>query len=685
MKHLSLLAAAALGLALTACSSDETLPDGIATNGDGNVELTVSAPEALASRAAALGTQSSSALGGITNCDMTKYDFRYQLAIYDAAGTTQYISTDLRTEDTYSEETYRFRLTPGHEYKFVVWADFVNQGSEADLHYCTHTAGKSDLTKITCLDDKDHQLNDESRDAYFITRNLCVKGDGTLYDPADTKQTPVTELILRRPFAKVRVVTTDWKHENLPMPDKFKITYQNCTRFNGMNAVTGLAGDEHNIADDYTDTVFVSPTFASKDTKDYALSYDTEDHNRTLTVDYLMVNSEENDIHMRFQAYDSKNSDALIIDKKIETSIPTKRNWLTTLLGNFLTAGTQIKVSCREAFYDEWIRTDPWWAPTEFEPAVPQVKDGWYLISNENEFVWMSMTSKTDANDMSGKKAKLLNDIDLNNVPFVPIAAPGGNFEFDGQGHTLRNIHVDFTKVEKYAWIFERAVEGAGVFGNLYVGSYVHDVNFKDITINGLYSSTGHEDEVSRSAGCIGRMGGNVENCHAENVTVNGKPGLMYNNNVGGLIGYYDIRVYGAHVSNCSVKHVLIHADAQAGGVIGTIGCDNPNDNTTTDMTVRNCTADGVWIHNSKENIVNISAGKTVTSGGLAAIVGNTYVGNGLVLDNCSTTADFNVYGPDAIQNKKYMDAMQATDAYDYQKAFLLGLSCFSADKVVVK
>lgn len=170
---------------------------------------------------AALGENSNSMRGGITNVDFAEYDLRYQLAVYRVDGEgedvsyTQVISPQKKVVDSYQAVNYSLRLTPNRNYKFVVWTDFVKQGTDTDLHYET-----SNFENITCIDGVDKQLNDESRDAYFATEEITVGSNGVMKD-----------LTLKRPFAKLRVVATDWGVYDLEMPDNFKITYYGCKRF----------------------------------------------------------------------------------------------------------------------------------------------------------------------------------------------------------------------------------------------------------------------------------------------------------------------------------------------------------------------------------------------------------------------------------------------------------------------
>ena len=345
---------AGLALLVSACQSDETLVEEVVSSADdANFTISLSAPEALtATRAAAEGTNS--AKGGITNVDMDEYDLRYQLMVYritDDGTYTLAISPQVQVVDEYQTVTYSLRLTPNRNYQFIAWADFVKEGETADLHYDTSTYD-SDGWTITCLDDADEQLNDESRDAYYVSESLSVTTDYS------------ASLELKRPFAKVRIVATDWGYESLEMPDNISITYYGCKRFNNINLLDGTSeSDSLGVASSATTyTVEID-----KDNKDYAEGYDGEDYEitngtgskysyRTLTVDYLMTDvSEQTSIHLDFEAYDGT---TYINGYDFLTDIPIKRNYLTTIMGNLLTTATDINVWINEDFEDEYTWPD---------------------------------------------------------------------------------------------------------------------------------------------------------------------------------------------------------------------------------------------------------------------------------------------------------------------------------------
>ena len=177
-------------------------------------------------------------------------------------------------------------------------------------------------------------MNDESRDAYFGTKDLTA---GDSFNET---------LTLKRPFAKLRVVTTDWAYESLPMPDNFKVTYYNCTRFEGINAVTGEAlSVDGNIAGSDLDATGIELTTTisnSKEEKYYKTGYDKTAANRTVLVDYLLCNDEQQPIHFKIDFLDGTNS---LIVRDLNTNVPIQRNWLTTVIGNMLTTGGTINTT----------------------------------------------------------------------------------------------------------------------------------------------------------------------------------------------------------------------------------------------------------------------------------------------------------------------------------------------------
>ena len=154
-------------------------------------------------------------------------------------------------------------------------------------------------------------------------------------------------MTLKRPFAKIRVVTTDWDESNgaVAKPDNFKITYHDCKRFSGLNAVSGEAIGE---VDADASTVYVADIAMDGDGgKLYDGGYDATSTNRTLIVDYLVATPDQQPIHFKF---DILAGTAPVRSWDFTTNIPIQRNYLTTIIGNLLSVGGSITIDIDENF-----------------------------------------------------------------------------------------------------------------------------------------------------------------------------------------------------------------------------------------------------------------------------------------------------------------------------------------------
>lgn len=586
------LASLAILLIGASCQRNDQLD----SNDPGKVVIKLSLPEDM--QALRASANSSSAKGGITNVDMSKYDIRYKLAVYNASGE-RVIEPLVKTVDSYEEITYELRLTPNRKYKFVVWADFVKQGETADLHYNT-----ADFTNITCIDTPDKQLNDESRDAYWIAKEINV-GTEAINET----------LVLRRPFSKIRVVTTDWGLVPADKPDYFSIQYYgaDCKRFNSMNLLTGVSTGTPLTAKDDAGIITYDVNI-NKDQKDYMLGYDSDDHNRTMTVDYLMTDqSEQTPLHVVFTAKKGGKDGELISTYDFAVNVPIQRNYLTTLMGNLLTTATSIKVLIEENFIEEYNNHKPWFAPqgvTPKKPAITTSVEGGktittYHITNREEMMWVS----DNPGELGANKVfKLESDIDMNGIDWYPIGPRAGAFggdcgTFDGNGHTLRNFSVQkfLYKASRFGG-FVTMEQQTGVFGVWY--GDIKNLTFENITINGLEGVTVESGKTHKEsayfAGCVGYFSGNLENVHAKNVFIKGAKGITKTQNVGGLIGYTNPGT--AFVfKKCSVTNITIQAKGtQIGGMVGSL---NKN------HTLTECTANYVSLRvngSSKTNIAGL-------------------------------------------------------------------------------
>ena len=330
MKRFFALAALVLGMV-----SCQTEPEGLDVIVGGEQEAVINVSLAEATR--------TSADSGIVNVDNNVYDLRYILEVYDTAGNT-FVYRDVQTVAT-NVKTVSFpvRLIPEREYNFVVWADFVTNDSKNDLYYTT-TNG---LDEVSIITSKWVQM-DEARDAY--TGHEVVNG----YNSGKS-----INITLTRPFGKMRVITTDIDALNelngKPMPDSITVTYTNKV-YTAFNALTQKPMTE-------------SDKFYTYDLENvYGEDWNTE--NRTLFTDYIFGTASGS---IQF-AMDVVMTNGNVVSNNFNTEIPVKRNFLTTITGDILTDGNNIKVDVSDGFENGQNPSNPPYYQVTVKNGVELVK-----------------------------------------------------------------------------------------------------------------------------------------------------------------------------------------------------------------------------------------------------------------------------------------------------------------------
>ena len=317
MKKILLLATLVLGM--VSCMKDQSLDANLV--GDGNFVLSVALPDD-ATRAA--GTDS--AKGAVDNGVLNEYNVRYTLEVYDATGALAKEAQHTVTTGDKTKTSFELRLIPGRHYRFVVWADFVKNG--VDPYY-----NVTDLRNVTLTGT--HNAMNESRDAYTAVFNTAEEDDKEVFSSAST-----IKMTLKRPFAKLRVVTNDINELYADL-DKVTVAYTTpiYTGFNALNAeVTGAT--ESNVEK----TVYFT---------DAAYKYDgepTAEGKQTLFADYIF-GTETGTVQFTLDVADDV---AALPQVAFNTAIPVKRNYLTTIYGPVLTDFNKVTVDINNAFDGEY-------------------------------------------------------------------------------------------------------------------------------------------------------------------------------------------------------------------------------------------------------------------------------------------------------------------------------------------
>ena len=566
------LALAALVLGLASC---QTEPEGLDVNVGGAVDttITVSIPE---TETRAGGTNSALSVfeNGILSAE--NVTMRYIMQVY-------YKNTESQAEPKvkYSDEksvNFDVRLVPDRDYTFVVWADVVKKndaGEWADWHYDTfnNETNRIDLANITVIDNEWVAM-DESRDAFTVSEVV-----------ADYNGAKTIELKLKRPFAKLRVITTDMEALNdlQIAPVYATVEYKTAYRaaFNAFTSVAVAAND----SDKKTHNVF--------QIADYA---DQTGANKVLFTDYFFAENGDA-VSFVLNVYEDAAHQNLIKSNNFSTDIAVNRNYLTTIQGNILTDGNKIEVEVEDAFNnagnleEEPYYVEIWDGESIEEPTlVSDTTTGvaYYSVENGAELAWLAAAvsgtlpaetrATIPATSFANKTFKLEHDIDLGGNEWTPIGMGGKHFEgtFDGQGHTIKGLMVSkrhgaaqaalFCSLAGNATIKNVVIDEAYVkypancddfYASAIAGTIYGTVTFENITVkNSTITGNNKVGAIFAHDGSSNKI--TVNNCHVDNCYIASED-LKDGGNVGGLIGLFQTGSTDAcRISNSSVKNSII-------------------------------------------------------------------------------------------------------------------------------
>ena len=346
----------AVVLGLASC---QTEPEGLDVQMGGEVDatITVSIPD---SETRAGGNNS--ALGVFDNGILGADDvtMRYILQVY--YGETASQERLVKYSDD-KEVNFDVRLVPGRAYKFVAWADVVEGNdfqenvwkNEDGLHYNT-----ADLKNITLKET--WVAMDETRDAFTDVKEV------TNFNAAS-----VINLTLKRPFAKLRVKTTDVQEMAYIRVTPAYATVEYTTPYRAaFNAFEGHAIDAG--TDEKTHTKFAIANYGDNNT-----------NNKILFTDYFFA--EEGDaVSFILDVYEDEAMQKRIKSNNFNTDIAVNRNYLTTIQGNILTDGNNIEVKVEDAFANA-DSTDPNYEYTTISSADEFIdaltKTGQYIVISD--------------------------------------------------------------------------------------------------------------------------------------------------------------------------------------------------------------------------------------------------------------------------------------------------------------
>ncbi len=200
-----------------------------------------------------------------------------------------------------------------------------------------------------------------------------------------------------------------------------------------------------------------------------------------------------------------------------------------------------------------------------------------------------------NGNRYSGKTVILNNDINLNNVEWIPINQFSGIF--DGEGHTIYNLKIssgDRVGLFGDQWQVDTEIrnftlDGVNITGGEYVGAAMaRTASTKLININvknAVISSTHY------AGGVLGYGYTTIDGCTADNVTITCTPNAVENgfdngDKVGGIVGC----LFSGKVDNCKATNITLTGYRDIGGIAGMLsngeGAVSAKNNTTDNIKI---------------------------------------------------------------------------------------------------
>ena len=299
-----LFPALALGLVMTSCQSDEPFAPGMGE--EVQATFTISVPDAMGTRAGEVN----SAKGGFTN---HAGQLNYTVALLNQENKVMYSATSAGNG---TSATFSPTVVQGYTYKILAYATFDNA---VEAPTVGQTIADSDaINNIATL----KGINDEKEDAYFC--NDTIKGSAEM------------AATLKRPFGKLRLVATDYDKLQALGTDveSVKVTY-------GNDVLMEQKFDTYNQVFEVKDGV--KECSASK-----AAYSEDADNELTVFVDYLPAGQTGETMYPFTIVTTYTNGETYT--RTFSQDIPVKRNYLTTLRGNFFTTEAALTLTVNEMF-----------------------------------------------------------------------------------------------------------------------------------------------------------------------------------------------------------------------------------------------------------------------------------------------------------------------------------------------
>lgn len=440
---------------------------------------------------------------------------------------------------------------------------------------------KSDVAEV-----KVNMLADASLNGYFVagtaqTTNITIEGNGhtltfeTTYNAGLKALNEDAKVVLNN----MNITTTKAKGTW----DTYDMMFDNSTELNNVNALKAIALCGEN-------KTYTLNNVTIAESHDYYAMWVTAAGN-TVTIDGLEITSAGRGIKIDEQYSTAATVNFNIKNATFETAKKAAIMVKSSAAVNIVAENIDITKVAADQKFAVWVDEDAAahndivtvtgclkWVEGDIEYAnggliYRKATDHFDLYTAEGLAFLRDEVNATVpySNDsmFEGKLVKLNNDINLNNVEWIPIGDDRSQRTewhgiFDGQNYTISNMVIT-KKTDRD----DSNKSSYGLFGNV-------KGTIKNLTVKGVLIAGGAPKFIGA---LVGRLnGGLIENCHVAQSRVK-----CENWTIGGLVGQYN----DGKISGCSVKKTTIEGYGAVGAIAGIAL--NQGERTIENCVVENC------------------------------------------------------------------------------------------------
>ena len=471
---LGMFAAAGMLLA-TSCSNDEL--DVVQSGNEAQVTFSLAAEGGIATRAISDGKTANKLVYAVFDSEGNP------LSVFDVNndGTYEHQKTETISDIVTAPHEVTITLAKGQTYQVAFWAQ-----NESCTAYKT-----SDLRNIEVF--YGGLNNDETRDAFFKTETITVKGNEE------------RKIELRRPFAQINVGVTeaDWNAavaSGVTISES-KVVIKNAAKY--IDLLTGEVNGEVEVEYGFS-AIPTDPAILEVDVNRDGAIQDDEKY-KYLSMSYILTSAERTTLESDGLQFTFKSGGEPIVFDEGLHQVPVQRNWRTNILGKLLTGDITFEVVIVPDYEDDYNL----WYPESDDNSVISVTTAEEItnaIKNATSDVTINFAKDITGNATANQKAGV--DVVINGNGYKydgTIELWGGSKASGTETLTITNINFETNSTTALDFI-------NGYYGNGYPTDkrYAHNVVIKNCTFK---ASSTADIVAMRFQQCYNIS---VENCSAE-------------------------------------------------------------------------------------------------------------------------------------------------------------------------